>query len=1140
MRKGLLLSIAMLPLLSCTPYAKNVRSNDGPPPVIKDPRAEPIGEFMAHLYSYPTGRFDPAWWNAASDQDSKVTSALPDGFHFAEKNAVLNPNAFTPLGPQPLNQGNDRVTGRINDIVVSPQPLIAGDQNSYRVFVASDGGGVWRSDNCCSVNTTFTNVTDDPDIQSIAIGDLEMDPNNPNVIYAGTGDLRFGSWSFGSAGVLKSSDGGNTWDVLGREVFVPNYPASLSAFPQYQAIGKVLVDPGNSNQLSVGTKTGLYFSYDAGATWSGPCLTNPYGPTSSNRHRQDITALNAVRSGGTTTLYAAVGARGSATPVQPDLDQNGANGVYRTNWPTAACPAVNAWTLISRENNGWPANTGVGVSFAPFGRVELAIAPSQPNVIYAKTINTSDFEIQAVYRSVDGGNTWQLRSQPFGASFTGCLPGGQNWYNAGISVDPNNPETLILSAFWVHRSTDGGNTFSSISCTRTGTNDAGAIHIDQHARAFIGGDSNRLLVGNDGGVYYTENATAAIPSWTPLNASINAIEFYSGDLSANFATSNNRVVIGGAQDNGTSVLTQSGPAGPAAWTHVFGGDGITTRIEPILRQRVYMSSQRGNVVVSTNGANAPESSASGAWGAGQTSGDPKSFLMPFDLYRYGDTSVADSGCTTSEGCTHLIAGTNRVWETTNGATASSTAARWTAISPNLTKDALILGTDNRSVIQGLRFAPSTRRVAMVGTLDGNVWFGRNLGNTSPAEWRNVTGSNQVLPNRPVLDVAVDPVNPTIGYAAVAGFSANTPAQPGNVFQVRCNADCTSFTWRNVSGNLPSIPVNTVIVNPWIPSQVFAGSDWGLYFTDNVDAEQVIWQRFEGLPRAMIWHLNIDRGFSTLAAFTRSRGAWVWPLPRSLSASNLTGLWYVPGEDGWGLSMAHQGDVLFPAWYTYDASGRPAWYLIAGATRSSDGSYSGNIFSFTGTPFNQINGPVNGPSTQIGTARFREQSNGRLQFEYTIGGITQTKSMTRIAPGSIPACVFVQGSRADSSNRSDTWWNPAESGWGVQLTEGGDSIFAAWYTYASDGRPMWLSGLLQRGSDGRFSGTITRPQSGTPFNQINGNPATTFPLPVVGSATLSFSNGERGTFTYTLDGITQSKPIERFVYAGPTQSRCQAP
>jgi hypothetical protein len=129
-----------------------------------------------------------------------------------------------------------------------------------------------------------------------------------------------------------------------------------------------------------------------------------------------------------------------------------------------------------------------------------------------------------------------------------------------------------------------------------------------------------------------------------------------------------------------------------------------------------------------------------------------------------------------------------------------------------------------------------------------------------------------------MDVGTDPANPLIGYAAVGGFDQNTPATPGHVFQVTCTAQCASFAWRNVSGNLPNIPVNSVIVNPNIRKQVFAGTDWGLYYTDNIDAVPVVWTKHAGLPSVMIWDMVIDRGFTTLAVFTRSRGAWVWPLP----------------------------------------------------------------------------------------------------------------------------------------------------------------------------------------------------------------------------------------------------------------------
>src|SRR6185312_2499806 len=166
----------------------------------------------------------------------------------------------------------------------------------------------------------------------------------------------------------------------------------------------------------------------------------------------------------------------------------------------------------------------------------------------------------------------------------------------------------------------------------------------------------------------------------------------------------------------------------------------------------------------------------------------------------------------------------------------------------------------------------------------NVQYVFDLGGSGAASAVNVTGNNVVLPNRPMQDVATDAANPLLGYAAVGGFSAGTPGTPGHVFQVTCTARCASFSWVDKSGNLPDIPANAVIVNPHLPHQVFVGTDWGLYYTDDIRAAVPVWQRFEGLPHAMVWSLSIDRGFTTLAVFTRSRGAWAWPLPVPSSTS----------------------------------------------------------------------------------------------------------------------------------------------------------------------------------------------------------------------------------------------------------------
>jgi hypothetical protein len=259
--------------------------------------------------------------------------------------------------------------------------------------------------------------------------------------------------------------------------------------------------------------------------------------------------------------------------------------------------------------------------------------------------------------------------------------------------------------------------------------------------------------------------------------------------------------------------------------------------------------------------------------------DVQSFILPYEIYK-GDPSLsptADCGpATTTTGCGHLIVGTQKVWETITGAAAT---VNWYANSANLTKATL----GNRSHINQLAFEPLDQTRAMVGTNDGNVQYGHGLGAgaANTATWVDITGANAVLPNRPILDVAMDPTTTTtpIGYAAVGGFNANTPSTPGHVFRVVCTADCASFTWSNKTGNLPDIPVDSIIANPKFPQQVFAGTDWGLYFTNDITAASPLWYRFEnGLPHAMVWDMQIDRGNTTLSVWTRSRGAYVWPLP----------------------------------------------------------------------------------------------------------------------------------------------------------------------------------------------------------------------------------------------------------------------
>ncbi|MCB1627992.1 MAG: hypothetical protein KDI48_09685 [Xanthomonadales bacterium] len=255
------------------------------------------------------------------------------------------------------------------------------------------------------------------------------------------------------------------------------------------------------------------------------------------------------------------------------------------------------------------------------------------------------------------------------------------------------------------------------------------------------------------------------------------------------------------------------------------------------------------------------------------------------------------------------------------------------------------------------------------------------------------------------------------------------------------------------------------------------------------------------------------------------------------STNYSYTWWNAAEPGWGYNLSHQGDLLYGTWYSYAEDGKPMFLTVEGL-RNEDGSFSGPVYRVAGTPFQQINGSQAFTAvTEVGSAQMSFAEDGSLDLTYTIDGTTQTRTLTRFTfSDNPPVCVGTTESRASASNYSDLWWNPTEAGWGLTLSHQGDVIFVLWYTYGEGGRDQWISAsTLVRQPDGSYTGALQRPNSGTPLLQIAGA-ATTFPVPEVGSATLSFSDGENGSFTYTLDGVTQTKAITRFVAVGADQPK----
>ena len=279
----------------------------------------------------------------------------------------------------------------------------------------------------------------------------------------------------------------------------------------------------------------------------------------------------------------------------------------------------------------------------------------------------------------------------------------------------------------------------------------------------------------------------------------------------------------------------------------------------------------------------------------------------------------------------------------------------------------------------------------------------------------------------------------------------------------------------------------------------------------------------------------------------SLGPYAFPLIGTATGAavpvNYQGLWWnAPSgsESGWGINFAHQGDTIFATWFTYDADGSPLWMVVA-ATRTGAEVYSGILYRGTGPPFNAMPfDPSRVVRTVAGTATFSFADSGNATFTYTLNGVTESKSITReVFAAPVPSCTW--GSSADpalATNYQDVWWNaPAgsESGWGINLTHQGETIFATWFTYGLDGRPWWLAVSAVKTAPNVYTGFLYSGK-GPPYSSAKFDPAKVQATPA-GSASLTFVDGNDAIFAYNVNGITQSKRITREVF-GPPGTVCR--
>jgi photosystem II stability/assembly factor-like uncharacterized protein len=686
-----------------------------------------------------------------------------------------------------LGPGN--IGGRTRALLVDPH-------DSNVMYAAAVSGGVWKT---TDGGASWRATTDF--LPNIAVSALVFDPADSSVIYAGTGEgyfreiIRGTNLPIRGNGIFVTRDAGATWRQL---------PSTTGE--DFYWVNDVVVSTHDSRRIYAATRNGVFRSLDAGETWTRVVPANVTGGCLDLAFRGD-TAND--------TLFAACGMLdGQAT-------------VYRSAHGEGDEP----WTSVLSEPD--------------MGRTTLAIAPSNPSVVYAlaaRNGGTFDQGLFAVFRSSQNGDagTWtaQVRTESSPSSYgpllltnvasavtERCLStkttdlSNMGWHANVIAVDPKDANRVWTAGVDLFRSDDGGRTWGPASYWWADTIASSYVHADQHAIVFdphYDGTTNQTMFAtNDGGVFRTDNARAAVPTrivdycdpsrsrvvFRALNHDFGGTQFYHGAVFPN-----GQRYLGGAQDNGSPDGTDN--AGVNGWQVDFGGDGGYVAIDPLDSSVVYGESQHANIMKMVNGR-----------------------IVTFDRPPEGDYLFISPFLLDPNQHDRLWAGGGFRLLRKDGSRA------WTAVSPAV--DTHITALD---VARGGR--------VLFGTEDGTI----ERGTTTGATW------NAAHPRDGwVSSLTFDPADSNVAYATYATFGG------AHVWKT---ADAGA-TWTAIDDMLPDIPAHTLAIDG---STVYLGTDIGIFVSSDGGAT---WSADASFPHAITEKLALapTPAGPALFAFTHGRGAW---------------------------------------------------------------------------------------------------------------------------------------------------------------------------------------------------------------------------------------------------------------------------
>ncbi|MDD5544138.1 MAG: hypothetical protein PHX83_13285 [Acidobacteriia bacterium] len=793
------------------------------------------------------------------EQESHLATAGPTW-------TVLGP--FTiPNGGLAPGQTPAPVSGRVTSIAIDPT-------DSNKVYIGTAQGGVWRS---TDGGTTWAPIFDNA--QSLAIGALAIAPSSPGTLYVGTGEGNMinqgtqpgGAQSFFGVGLYRVDNADTTATLVGP--INPQITVSGLTYNVFagRSISKILVHPTSPGTIFVSTTSG--FAGSSGTQLAGVPPMATLGLYRSINATADagsvafqklvVSTSDSVDSPptGNDSISDMVMEPGNPNNIIVGVMQGPGGNAYRSTNALAATPTFTQ-VLGVPGAPGW--NLGVRMIFAinkVGSKVTVYVASGENPTSGCGAPGSG-----AARMSDDGGATWS--NQVGGQGFCGA----QCYYSMAMAVNPNDQQEVFLAG-GKHDSC-GGEILQKASGGGGLVRDDSGLHVDTHAIAYD--SAGNVFIGNDGGIWKRPAGATAGSPWTNLNtAPLNTLQF---EGLAVHPTDRN-FTVAGTQDNGTEYQVTS----PGNWRNAETGDGGYVLIDQ-------NSTDTNNVIIYHNFSHLRPGDGIGFDRIVNTSCFPVQDSWPV-RGDFGGSTSSTPACDGTAFYTHnglnrsnnslvyapmalgpgnpntLYYGTDRLYRSSDRGDTMTVVSQGPISSDSL--GGVPLST--------IAVSPQDDNYRLVGLKNGQVW-GTSTGSSTlvsigngpfPA---NPSGSSSKFVGR----AAFDPGNKDVAYIV---FSFYAPAGQGvfkiSNFGAAAGSSPTAPVWTAAGTGIPSIPINSFVVDPSNSNDLFAGTDIGVY---NSTDGGVTWNPYgTGLPRVPVFDMAIQNSNRLLRIATFGRGIWEAPI-----------------------------------------------------------------------------------------------------------------------------------------------------------------------------------------------------------------------------------------------------------------------